>query len=576
MIVRQRTMAVKAPFAFDKRFCFGRLDAGCGAAYHLRTLPAARPRRKETHLELAPSRPPPRLGPASAAHRGALTVPGLRAAVGIRRDRWGIPYVEADNDADAWFGLGFCHGQDRAFQLECCSCASSAAPSPSWSAPPACPSTASRAASAFTGSATEQLARPRRRRARPSRRLRARRQRRHEPRLAEAGRTSSSCSRRRPTPWTPADSPGRRQADLVHAAANWDAELARLHVLTRGRPGGAGRPRPDLSAPTSRYVAAGRQRPGRRSTAWPRIWPCSRDLCRRRRRLQQLGRRRRRAPPPAGRCWPTTRTSTPACRATGISPICARRTGPSPAAIFVGGPGVLTGHNGHAAWGVTAGLIDNTDLFREQIGPDGAQRPAGRRLRRPAAVREEVIAVKRAAVRDRARAGDAARPDPQPGAPTATARRCRCAPPGSTRCRSRGLLRLHASAVSTSSAPRSPSGLASDLAEPHLRRRTAASSAGRCSAGRRVAAQGLRHAAAARLGPGRRLGAGAGALRRRCRTAVDPPEGFLATANAKPLPDGDGPFLGVDWIDGYRLAAITPRPGRPHRLGRGRHPGVAD
>ena len=30
----------------------------------------------------------------------------------------GIPHIEAGNDADAWFALGFCHGQDRSFQLE--------------------------------------------------------------------------------------------------------------------------------------------------------------------------------------------------------------------------------------------------------------------------------------------------------------------------------------------------------------------------------------------------------------------------------------------------------------------------
>src|SRR3984957_2220007 len=49
---------------------------------------------------------------------GKLTVPGVRDKLVIHRDRWGIPYVEANNDEDAWFGLGFCHGQDRAFQLE--------------------------------------------------------------------------------------------------------------------------------------------------------------------------------------------------------------------------------------------------------------------------------------------------------------------------------------------------------------------------------------------------------------------------------------------------------------------------
>src|SRR6188472_1392976 len=49
---------------------------------------------------------------------GELRVRGVGAAVTIRRDRWGVPHVEAGSEADAWFGLGFCHGQDRAGQLE--------------------------------------------------------------------------------------------------------------------------------------------------------------------------------------------------------------------------------------------------------------------------------------------------------------------------------------------------------------------------------------------------------------------------------------------------------------------------
>lgn len=49
---------------------------------------------------------------------GELRVPGLGGAVAIRRDRWGVPHIEATSDADAWFALGFCHGQDRGGQLE--------------------------------------------------------------------------------------------------------------------------------------------------------------------------------------------------------------------------------------------------------------------------------------------------------------------------------------------------------------------------------------------------------------------------------------------------------------------------
>src|SRR5262249_51905360 len=39
---------------------------------------------------------------------------------------------------------------------------------------------------------------------------------------------------------------------------------------------------------------------------------------------------------------------------------------------FVGAPGFGIGHNGFAAWGVTAGLTDNTDLLLETLGPDGS------------------------------------------------------------------------------------------------------------------------------------------------------------------------------------------------------------
>src|SRR5262249_50544103 len=50
--------------------------------------------------------------------RGMLHLAGPRQTLTIHRDRWGIPHIEAQNDHDAWFGLGFSQGQDRAFQLE--------------------------------------------------------------------------------------------------------------------------------------------------------------------------------------------------------------------------------------------------------------------------------------------------------------------------------------------------------------------------------------------------------------------------------------------------------------------------
>ncbi len=46
-----------------------------------------------------------------------LAVEGLRAPVRILRDVRGVPHVLAENEADAWFGLGFVHARDRLGQM---------------------------------------------------------------------------------------------------------------------------------------------------------------------------------------------------------------------------------------------------------------------------------------------------------------------------------------------------------------------------------------------------------------------------------------------------------------------------
>src|SRR4051794_24482943 len=58
------------------------------------------------------------LGKRLMTAHGELRVDGLRGSVSIRRDAFGIPYIEADHERDAWYGLGFAQAQDRAFQLE--------------------------------------------------------------------------------------------------------------------------------------------------------------------------------------------------------------------------------------------------------------------------------------------------------------------------------------------------------------------------------------------------------------------------------------------------------------------------
>ena len=49
---------------------------------------------------------------------GELTVAGLDGPLRIVRDRWGIPHIQAESARDAFFGQGFCMGQDRLYQIE--------------------------------------------------------------------------------------------------------------------------------------------------------------------------------------------------------------------------------------------------------------------------------------------------------------------------------------------------------------------------------------------------------------------------------------------------------------------------
>jgi len=50
--------------------------------------------------------------------RGTIELAGLERPVRVRRDRWGVPHVEAETADDLWFAEGFCHGQDRLWQID--------------------------------------------------------------------------------------------------------------------------------------------------------------------------------------------------------------------------------------------------------------------------------------------------------------------------------------------------------------------------------------------------------------------------------------------------------------------------
>ena len=49
---------------------------------------------------------------------GEIALAGLDAEIEILREANGVPHIYAATEADAYFGLGFVHAQDRLWQIE--------------------------------------------------------------------------------------------------------------------------------------------------------------------------------------------------------------------------------------------------------------------------------------------------------------------------------------------------------------------------------------------------------------------------------------------------------------------------
>ncbi|NNJ11374.1 penicillin acylase family protein [Chloroflexales bacterium ZM16-3] len=49
---------------------------------------------------------------------GKLALSGLAARAEVRRDRWGVPHIYAESNADLFAALGYVHAQDRLWQME--------------------------------------------------------------------------------------------------------------------------------------------------------------------------------------------------------------------------------------------------------------------------------------------------------------------------------------------------------------------------------------------------------------------------------------------------------------------------
>lgn len=311
---------------------------------------------------------------------GEVRVRGLSAPVTVRRDRWGVPHIDAPSDADAWFALGFCHAQDRGGQLETYWRLGRGRLA-EWVGAAGLPADRLSRRIGFRRSAEAQLPA-----LSPPARATLDAYTAGVNAAHPAGRTKPphefAVLGGEPSPWDSADVLAFLKFQSFLLPSNWDVEFARLRILRadgaaavaeldplypahhpvssggegesgkgggedRGVAGTAHSPSPLLSdlhalhalfprggGSNNWLVAGGRSASGKPLLASdPHLAPL--------------------APAP----WYLAHVRTPEWAVAGAG--------------FVGSPAFPIGHNGHAAWGVTAGLTDNTDLFLETLGPGG-------------------------------------------------------------------------------------------------------------------------------------------------------------------------------------------------------------
>lgn len=320
---------------------------------------------------------------------GTIQVKGIKKPVRIGRDKYGITYINADSTEDAWYGLGFCHGQDRAFQIESNLRAYRGIFSEVLG-PIALPIDRLSRRIGFHRAAQEQL----------------------EAIDDETRRTldvyakgvnngiRKGCKKlphefmllgMQPTELTAVDVLGFVKLFSYAMAFNWDCELMRYKVLTQDGMDALkaiDHSYPEYKLATSPYSSIAGDSinwlaedlslfsttvgmsggcnnwtiaPSRTATGRPIL---ANDL--------HIG-------PSIPTPWYLLKISTPDFSAAGAS--------------FPGVPAVVLGHNDTCAWGMTAGMSDVVDLFVEEIGPDGKSVRQGNDFI-PCEVHKEVIHVK--------------------------------------------------------------------------------------------------------------------------------------------------------------------------------------
>lgn len=478
---------------------------------------------------------------------GTLTVAGIAQPVTIRRDAFGIPYIEARTSEDAFYGLGFCQGQDRGFQLEML-------------------------LRLVRGTLSELVGKPGLPMDRLSRRIGFRRIAQQQmdvlepslaPKLAAFAQGINdgvrlgcprpahelALLRAKPTPLETADILAM-SAHVAFSLSTWATKLSRLFLLRQEGPEAVKALDGAHAAwlPVTCPVAA---------PAGPALDRLGQDLARLAGTLGVGGASNNWAlassrtatgrplvandphlgasiPPP----WYLAQVRTPQWAVTG--------------ACFVGLPAFAAGHNDTAAWGVTAGLADNVDLYLEELGKDPRTVRDGDHFV-PCEIRRETIQVK---------------------GQVPVVEEIVVTPRGPI---ISDLLDDELGAISMCAAwmkPRSIRGmLEAQLARSFEEFRSAL-------AGWPGVSLNMVYADTSdRIGwqlvgdvPQRNGAWGTVPLPgwdpafrwdpdpipfRQLPHLSDPEQGYVVTANNQPTVDGKGPYLGMDWADGYRYARIA-------------------
>lgn len=333
---------------------------------------------------------------------GEIRIRGPVAPITIRRDKFGIPHIDVTSDADAMFAAGFCQGQDRGGQLEYLWRIARGRLA-AWVGPIGLKADRMSRRIGFRRSAEKQL-----------------------PVLADwvrelltsfaagisAGMTRGQTAKPHefailggePSVWDAIDVLALLKLQSFILPSNWDVELARLRILLAEGPTALLALDPLSTSETEKWGNAAAAHDSISSslssrTLSPALTALESDLAALQAYLPRGGgsnnwviagnRTQSGKPilasdphlaPSAPAPWYLMHIRTPDWEATGAS--------------LAGSPGFAIGHNGFAAWGVTAGLTDNTDLFLETRGSDHTSVKEADGTFAPCEVVREVIAVK--------------------------------------------------------------------------------------------------------------------------------------------------------------------------------------